>query len=190
MAYFSFEKYAIFVCLIIFILNFAPSYYKPLFSRNFTNKNLKTVMHQLTTLIIAAFFATNLASAQTSKFDIKYHRDTVLADGKALATVRGTISLPVSYTIQKLDGTELVAIKPVYVQVATGKREGYFLITFKETGNSIERNISPGFIRNFVQELIETETLTAIGIDIDQERRFVSKNQKQFSVDIKAKTKQ
>jgi hypothetical protein len=147
-------------------------------------------MHQLTSLIVVAFFATNLASAQTSKFDIKYHRDTVLADGKALATVRGTISLPVTYTIQKLDGTELVTIKPVYVQVATGKREGYFLITFKETGNTIERDIVPSFIRTFVQELIETETLTAVGIDIDQVRRFVSKNQKQFSVEISKKTKQ
>jgi hypothetical protein len=147
-------------------------------------------MHQLAAFFFFAFFATNFAHAQTSKFDIKYHRDTVLADGKALATVRGTISLPVSYTIQKLDGTELVNIKPVYVQIATGKREGYFLITFNETGNTIERDITPSFSRTFVQELIETETLTASGIDIDQLRRFVSKNQKQFSVDIHAKKKQ
>jgi hypothetical protein len=147
-------------------------------------------MHQLTTLTIIAFFATNFAIAQSPKFDIKYRKDTVLVDGKALVTLRGTISLPVSYTIQKLDGTELLTIKPVYVQVATGKREGYFLITFKETGNTIERDITPNFNRTFTQELIETETLTAVGIDIDNERRFVSKNQKQFSVDIQAKKKQ
>ena len=149
-------------------------------------------MHQLTTLLILAFLATSpaLAPAQTSKIDIKYRKDTVLIDGKAIATLRGTISLPVSYTIQKLDGTELVTIKPVYIQIATGKREGYYLITFKETGNTIERDITPFFHRAFTQELIETLTLTASGIDVDNERRFVSKNQKQFSVDIKAKTKQ
>jgi hypothetical protein len=189
MAYFSFEKYGIFVCRTIFICNFAPVITNHSFLETLHSKS-KTVMHQLTTLIVVALFATNLASAQTSKFDIKYHRDTVLADGKALATVRGTISLPVNYTIQKLDGTELVNIKPVYVQVATGKREGYFLITFKETGNTIERDITPSFSRTFVQELIETETLTAVGIDVDNERRFVSKNQKQYSVEIGKKTKQ
>jgi hypothetical protein len=147
-------------------------------------------MHQLTTLIALVFLTTNSVFAQTPKMDVKYRKDTIFVDGKAIATLRGTISLPVSYTIQKLDGTELVTIKPVYIQIATGKREGYYLVTFKETANTIERDIAPNFSRNFTQELIDTETLTALGIDIDQERRFVSKNQKQFSVDIKAKTKQ
>jgi hypothetical protein len=147
-------------------------------------------MYKFTLLLILAVLAIAPCTAQTSNATIKFHKDTVLADGKALALVKSSNSLPVSYTISRPEGTALVTIKPVYVQVETGKRMGYYLITFLETGQTIERDITPNFSRSFVQELIYTETLTSVGIDVDNARRFAYKNRQVLSAEIQSKIKQ
>jgi hypothetical protein len=147
-------------------------------------------MQKFTLLLILAVLAIVPCVAQTSNAVIKFHKDTVLADGKALALVKSSNTLPVTYTIAHLEGTALVTIKPIYVQVATGKRMGYYLITFLETGQTIERDITPNFSRNFVQELIYTETLTSVGIDVDNARRFAYKNRQIISAEIQSKIKQ
>ncbi|MDZ7880775.1 MAG: hypothetical protein U5L45_24075 [Saprospiraceae bacterium] len=141
-------------------------------------------------LFILAIVAIAPCTAQTSNAIVKFHKDTVLADGKALALVKSSNTLPVSYTISRPEGTALVSIKPVYVQVATGKRMGYYLITFIETGQTFERDITPNFSRSFVKELIYTETLTKGGIDFDNARRFAHKNQQVISAEIQSKIKQ
>jgi hypothetical protein len=147
-------------------------------------------MHKFALLLILAVLAIAPCTAQTSNAAIKFHKDTVLADGKALALVKSSNTLPVTYTISRPEGTALVTIKPVYVQVETGKRMGYYLITFLETGQTIERDITPNFSRSFVQELIYTETLTSVGIDVDNARRFAYKNRQVLSAEIQSKIKQ
>jgi hypothetical protein len=147
-------------------------------------------MHKFILLLILAVLAIAPCTAQTSNAAIKFHKDTVLADGKALALVKSSNTLPVFYTISRPEGTALVTIKPVYVQVETGKRMGYYLITFLETGQTIERDITPNFSRSFVQELIYTETLTSVGIDVDNARRFAYKNRQVLSAEIQSKIKQ
>jgi hypothetical protein len=147
-------------------------------------------MHKFTFLLILAVLAIAPCTAQTSNAAIKFHKDTVLADGKALALVKSSNTLPATYTISRPEGTALVTIKPVYVQVETGKRMGYYLITFLETGQTIERDITPNFSRSFVQELIYTETLTSTGIDVDNARRFAYKNRQVLSAEIQSKIKQ
>jgi hypothetical protein len=147
-------------------------------------------MYKFTLLLILAVLAIAPCTAQTSNATIKFHKDTVLADGKALALVKSSNTLPVSYTISRPEGTALVTIKPVYVQVETGKRMGYYLITFLETGQTIERDITPNFSRSFVQELIYTETLTSVGIDVDNARKFAYKNRQVLSAEIQSKIKQ
>jgi hypothetical protein len=147
-------------------------------------------MFKFALLLSIALLATVSASAQTAQFDIKFQKETVLVNGKSFCLVRNSTTLPISYSILKTDGTEeLVSIKTVYIQLATGKREGYFQITFTETGQTIERELAPGFGRTFAQELIETETLTTVGIDVDNLRRFLSKNRSSLSEVIKAKVK-
>jgi hypothetical protein len=147
-------------------------------------------MFKFTLLFTLAVLAIAPCTAQTSNAAVKFHKDTVLADGKALALVKSSNTLPVSYTISRPEGTALVSIKPIYVQVATGKRMGYYLITFLETGQTIERDITPNFSRSFVQELIYTETLTSVGIDVDNARRFAYKNRQIISAEIQSKIKQ
>lgn len=137
-----------------------------------------------------ACVATITAFSQTSKFDIKFQKETVLVDEKAICLLKSSESLPTSYSIQTLEGAELVSIKPVYMKVETGKREGYFLITFAETGQTIERETAPSFGRIFVKELIDTETLTPAGIDVEKERGFIRKSNLRLSESIKAKVKQ
>jgi hypothetical protein len=134
--------------------------------------------------IVAVF-----AYAQASKFDIKYQKETVLVDGKPFCLLKTSETLPTSYSIQSLDGTELVSLKPVYIKVETGKREGYFLVTFIETGQSLERETAPSFGRVFLQELIETGTLTLAGIDVEKERGFIRKSNLRLSEAIKGKIK-
>jgi hypothetical protein len=146
-------------------------------------------MHKFILLLILASLATGFATAQTSKIAVKFHKDTVLGNNKALALVKTSTTLPTSYSVQQLNGTELLSIKPVYVQISTGKRSGYYLITFNETGQTIERDITPTFSRTFVQELVETETLTLEGVDVENIRRFVSKNKRRLSDEIKATVK-
>ena len=127
--------------------------------------------------------------AQASKFDIKYQKETVLVDGKPFCLLKTSETLPTSYTIQALDGTELVSMKPVYIKVETGKREGYFLVTFTETGHTLERETTHSFGRIFLQELIETGILTLAGIDMEKVRGFVRKSNLRLSEAIKEKIK-
>ena len=133
--------------------------------------------------------ATVFTFAQASKFDIKYQKETVLVDGKPFCLLKTSETLPTSYSIQALDGTELVSMKPVYIKVETGKREGYFLVTFTETGQTLERETTHSFGRVFLQELIETGTLTLAGVDVENERRFVRKSTLRLSEAIKEKIK-
>lgn len=147
-------------------------------------------MNKFTILLALASLATTFSTAQTSKIAVKFHKDTVLGDNKAFAIVKNSTTLPTSYSIQTLKGVELVTIKPVYIQIETGKRAGYYLVTFKETAQTIERDITPTFSRTFVQELVETETLTLDGIDVVNVRRFVAKNQKRLSEEIRATVRQ
>ncbi len=147
-------------------------------------------MYKFPILFVLAFLATAFVGAQTSKIAVKFHKDTLLGDGKAFAIVKSSTTLPTSYSIQKLNGVELVSIKPIYIQISTGKRAGYYLVTFNETEQTIERYITPTFSRTFPQELAETETLTLDGIDVVNVRRFVAKNKRRLSDEIKATIKQ
>ena len=110
-------------------------------------------------------------------------------NGKPFCLLKTSETLPTSYTIQALDGTELVSMKPVYIKVETGKREGYFLVTFTETGQTIERETTHSFGRVFLQELIETGTLTLAGIDMEKVRGFVRKSNLRLSEAIREKIK-
>ena len=139
--------------------------------------------------LLFAFVAVASACAQTSRFDIKYQRETVLVDGKPFCLLKTSETLPTSYSIHKLDGSELLSMKITYIKIETGKREGFFLVTFIETGQTLERESIPSFGRVFLQELIETETLTLAGIDVENERRFVRKSNLRLSEAIKNKVK-
>jgi hypothetical protein len=137
-----------------------------------------------------AILATATAFSQTPKFEIKYQKETVLVDGTPFCLLKTSETLPTSYSIHKLDGTELVSLKPVYIKVETGKREGYFLITFAETGQILERKTMQGFGRFFLEELIQSETLTLGGIDVEKERLLIRRSKLLLSEEIKAKVKQ
>jgi hypothetical protein len=139
-------------------------------------------------LLLACLTAVS-ARAQTSKFDIKYQKETVLVNGEPFCLLKTSETLPTSYSIHTLDGTELVSLKVNYIKIETGKREGFFLVTFTETGQTLERDVVPSFGRVFLQELIETETLTLGGIDVENERRFVRKSKLRLSEAIKGKVK-
>ena len=129
------------------------------------------------------------AYAQTSKFDIKYQKETVLVDGKPFCLLKTSETLPISYSIHALDGSELVSMKINFIKIETGKREGFFLVTFTETGQTVECEVVQSFGRVFLQELIETETLKIGGIDVENERRFVRKSKLRLSEAIKEKIK-
>ncbi len=139
-------------------------------------------------LLLACLTAVSVF-AQTSKFDIKYQKETVLVDGKPFCLLKTGETLPISYSIQALDGTELVSMKVNYIKIETGKRAGFFLVTFTETGQTVECEVVPSFGRLFLQELIETETLTLSGIDVENERRFVRKSKLRLSEAIRSKVK-
>lgn len=139
-------------------------------------------------LLLACLTAVS-ASAQTSKFDIKYQKETVLVDGKPICLLKTSETLPISYSIHALDGSELVSMKVNYIKIETGKREGFFLVKFTETGQTVECEVMPSFGRVFLQELIETETLKLGGIDVENERRFVRKSKLRLSEAIKEKVK-
>lgn len=142
----------------------------------------------LLTLLLACVTAV-FAYAQTSKFDIKYQKETVLVNGKPFCLLKTSETLPISYSIQALDGTELVSMKVNFIKIETGKREGFFLVKFIETGQTIECEIVPSFGRVFLQELIETETLTLGGLNVEKERGFVRKSKLRLSEAIKRKVK-
>jgi hypothetical protein len=146
-------------------------------------------MYKFVLPLFLACLAALSAPAQVSKFDIKYQKETVLVKGKPFCLLKTSETLPISYSIQSLDGVELVSMKVVFIKVETGKREGFFLVTFKETGQTLERDMVQGFGRVFLQELIETETLTLAGIDVENERRFVRKSKLRLSETIKGKVK-
>ena len=146
-------------------------------------------MFKISLSLALTCLAITFALAQASKFDIKYQKETVLVDGKPFCLLKTSETLPTSYTIQALDGTELVSMKPVYIKVETGKREGYFLVTFTETGQTLERETTHSFGRVFLQELIETGTLTLAGIDMEKVRGFVRKSNLRLSEAIKGKIK-
>jgi hypothetical protein len=129
------------------------------------------------------------AHAQTSKFDIKYQKETVLVDGKPFCLLKATETLPTSYSIHALDGTTLVSMTINYIKIETGKREGFFLVKFIETGQTVECEVVPSFGRVFLQELIETETLTLGGLNVEKERGFVRKSKLRLSETIKNKVK-
>lgn len=146
-------------------------------------------MLKYTLSIAITCLATAFVFAQVPKFDIKYQKETVLLNGKPFCLLKNSEKMPTSYTIHALDGTELVSMKPVYIKVETGKREGYFLVTFAETGQTLEREHTSGFGRVLLQELIETGTLTLAGIDMEKERAFVRKSKLRLSETIKEKIK-
>ena len=146
-------------------------------------------MFKISLSLVLTCLVTVFAFAQATKLDIKYQKETVLVDGKPFCLLKTSETLPTSYTIQALDGTELVSMKPVYIKVETGKREGYFLVTFTETGQTLEREHTHGFGRIFLQELIETGTLTLAGIDVEKVRGFVRKSNLRLSEVIKGKIK-
>ncbi len=146
-------------------------------------------MYKFTLSILLAFVALGSTFAQTSKFDIKYQKETVLVDGKPFCLLKTSETLPTSYSIHALDGTELVSMKVNYIKIETGKREGFFLVKFLETGQTLERDVVASFGRLFLQELIESETLTLGGLSIENERRFVRKSKLRLSETIKSKVK-
>ena len=139
--------------------------------------------------LLLACLAVVSAPAQSSKFDIKYQKETVLVNGQPFCLLKTSETLPTSYSIHTLDGAELVSLKVHYIKIETGKREGFFLVTFTETGQTVECEVVPSFGRMFLQELIETETLTLGGIDVENERRFVRKSKLRLSEAIKGKVK-
>ena len=146
-------------------------------------------MYKFVLLLLFACLTTGVAYSQPAKFDIKYQKETVLVDGKPFCLLKTSEKLPISYSIHALDGSELVSMKVNYIKIETGKREGFFLVTFTETGQTLEREVVPSFGRVFLQELIETETLTISGINVENERRFVRKNNLRLSETIKGKVK-
>ena len=146
-------------------------------------------MFKISLSLALTCLAITFTFAQASKFDIKYQKETVLVDSKPFCLLKNSETLPTSYTIQALDGTELVSMKPVYIKVETGKREGYFLVTFTETGHTLERETTHSFGRIFLQELIETGILTLAGIDVEKVRGFVRKSNLRLSEAIKGKIK-
>ena len=110
-------------------------------------------------------------------------------DAKPFCLLKTSETLPISYSIHALDGTELVSMTVNYIKIETGKREGFFLVTFTETGQTLECEVVHSFSRVFLQELIETETLKLGGIDVENERRFVRKSKLRLSEAIKGKVK-
>lgn len=146
-------------------------------------------MYKFVLPLLLACLTAMSAFAQTSKFDIKYQKETVLVDGKPFCLLKTGETLPISYSIHALDGTELVSMKVNYIKIETGKREGFFLVTFTETSQTVECEVVPSFGRLFLQELIETETLTLSGIDVENERRFVRKSKLRLSEAIRSKVK-
>ena len=110
-------------------------------------------------------------------------------DAKPFCLLKRSETLPISYSIHALDGTELVSMTVNYIKIETGKREGFFLVTFTETGQTLECEVVHSFSRVFLQELIETETLKLGGIDVENERRFVRKSKLRLSEAIKGKVK-
>lgn len=146
-------------------------------------------MYKFVLTLLLACVAVVSALAQTPKFDIKYQKETVLVGGKPFCLLKTSETLPISYSIYALDGTELVSMKVNYIKIETGKREGFFLVKFLETGQTVECEVMPSFGRAFLQELIETETLTLGGINVENERRFVRKSKLRLSEAIKSKVK-
>ena len=146
-------------------------------------------MYHFVLSLLFACLTTCTAYSQPAKFDIKYQKETVLVDGKPFCLLKTSEKLPISYSIHALDGSELVTMKVNFIKIETGKREGFFLVTFTETGQTVECEVVPSFGRVFLQELIETETLTIGGINVENERRFVRKSKLRLSETIKAKVK-
>ena len=146
-------------------------------------------MYHFVLSLLFACLTTCTAYSQPAKFDIKYQKETVLVDGKPFCLLKTGEKLPISYSIHALDGSELVTMKVNFIKIETGKREGFFVVTFTETGQMVECEVVPSFGRVFLQELIETETLTIGGINVENERRFVRKSKLRLSETIKGKVK-
>jgi hypothetical protein len=117
---------------------------------------------------------------------VKYKKDLVSVDEKPYCTMVSKGFMTKEYTIKTLEGKTVATMKPVMIDDTPPKYEGYYLVSFIESGNQCERELlnvmSPG--SRLAEDIVEASLFIDGKYNEEGEQRFLKLNRRKFSEEI------
>lgn len=138
-------------------------------------------MKKLFTLSTLLFLC-NISIAQK----VKYKKDLVSVDEKPFCMMVSKGFMTKDYTIKTLEGKTVATMKAVMIDNTPPKYEGYYLVSFIESGNQCERELlnvmSPG--SRLAEDVVEAGLFVDGKLNEEGEQRFLKLNRRKFSEEI------
>jgi hypothetical protein len=139
-------------------------------------------MKRLFTFSTLILLLTNISIAQK----VKYKKDLVSVDEKPYCMVVSKGFMTKDYTIKTLEGKTVATMKAVMIDNTLPKYEGYYLVSFIESGNQCERELlnvmSPG--SRLAEDIVEAGLFVDGKYSEEGEKRFLKLNRRKFSEEI------
>jgi hypothetical protein len=139
-------------------------------------------MKRLFTFSTLILLLTNISIAQK----VKYKKDLVSVDEKPYCMVVSKGFMTKDYTIKTLEGKTVATMKAVMIDNTPPKYEGYYLVSFIESGNQCERELlnvmSPG--SRLAEDIVEAGLFVDGKYSEEGEKRFLKLNRRKFSEEI------
>jgi hypothetical protein len=141
-------------------------------------------MKRLFALLTLIVLLTTISFAQK----IKYKKDMVTIDDKPYCQMTSKGFMTKDYTIKNLEGKTVATMKVQVVETVPGKpSEGYYLISFIDSGNQCEFEVgmSPG--SKLAEDMVEASLFVDGKLSEEGEQRFLNLHKRKFSEEIDKK---
>ena len=141
-------------------------------------------MKKMFPLFVLVSLLTNGVFAQK----VKYKKDQVTIDDKPYCTMTSKGFLAKDYTVKNLEGKTVMTMKGQYIEVPNKEPQGYYQVSFIESGSQCEFNMEQFNVgTKLAEDMVEAGVFVDGKLAEEGEKRFLNLHKRKFSEEIDAR---